>query len=88
MKTKKYKRLTLKERVVIETLLQENKTKSYIAKKLNRSRSTITREIKKWGENYSATLANWNAKDDYLNKRNKDKINTYDRLKIFVYRGL
>lgn len=88
MKSKKYKRLTLKERVVIETLLQENKTKSYIAKKLKRSRSTITREINKWGENYSATLVNWNAKDDYLNKRNRDKINTYNRLKIFVYRGL
>ncbi|WP_456377729.1 helix-turn-helix domain-containing protein, partial [Lutibacter sp.] len=44
MRAKIYKRLTLKERVVIETLLQENKTKSYIAKKLNRSRSTITRE--------------------------------------------
>ena len=88
MKVKKYERLSLKERVVIETLLQENKTKSYIAKKLKRSRSTITREVKKWGENYSAILANWNAKDDYLNKRNKDKINSYNRLKIFVYRGL
>lgn len=49
MKPNKYKRLTLKERVVIETLLQENKAKSYIAKKLNRFRSTITREINKWG---------------------------------------
>ncbi|AMC10225.1 hypothetical protein Lupro_03075 [Lutibacter profundi] len=88
MKANKYKRLTLKERVVIETLLQENKTKSYIAKRLNRSRSTITREVNKWGGDYNATLANWSAKDDYLNKRNKDKINTYNRLKIFVYRGL
>jgi len=88
MKAKKYERLSLKERVVIETLLHENKTKSYIAKKLKRSRSTISREVKKWDENYSAILANWNAKDDYLNKRNKDKINTYNRLKIFVYRGL
>lgn len=88
MEVKKYKRLTLKERVVIETLLQENKSKSYIAKTLNRSRSTITREVNKWGGDYNATLANWNAKDDYLNKRNRDKINTYNRLKIFVYRGL
>ena len=88
METKKYKRLTLKERVVIETLLQENKTKSYIAKKLKRSRSTITREVKKLGDNYDAKLADWCAKDDYLNKRNRDKINTYKRLKIFVYRGL
>jgi len=88
MKAKKYKRLTLKERVVIETLLQENKTKSYIANKLNRSRSTITREVNKWGGNYNATLADWNAKEDYLNKRNRDKLNTYNRLKIYVYRGL
>ncbi len=45
MKTKIYIRLTLKERVVIETLLQENKSKADIAKRLNRSRSTITREM-------------------------------------------
>lgn len=88
MKAKKYKRLTLKERVVIEILLQENKSKTYIAKTLNRSRSTVTREVNKWGGNYSATLADWNAKEEYLNKRNKDKINTYNRLKIYVYRGL
>ncbi len=88
MKPKKYKRLTLKERVVIETLLQENKTKSYISKTLNRSRSTITREINKWGGDYKATLSDWCAKEDYLNKRNRDKINTYNLLKIFVYRGL
>ncbi len=88
MKPQKHKRLTLKERVVIETLLQEDKTKSYIANKLNRSRSTITREVNKWGGDYNATLANWSAKDDYLNKRNRDKINTYNLLKIFVYRGL
>lgn len=88
MKPKKYYRLSLKERVIIETLLIENKTKSYIAKRLNRSRSTITREVKKWGENYDAKLADWYAKDDYLNKRNKDKINTYNKLKIYVYRGL
>jgi len=88
MKAKKYKRLTLKERVVIEILLQENKSKTYIAKTLNRSRSTITREVNKWGGNYNATLADWNAKEEYLNKRNRDKINTYNRLKIYVYRGL
>jgi IS30 family transposase len=88
MKPKKYKRLTLTERVVIETLLQENKTKNYIAKSLNRSRSTITREVNIWGGDYKAGLANWCAKEMYLNKRNRDKINTYNRLKIFVYRGL
>ena len=88
METKKYKRLTLKERVIIETLLQENKTKSYIAKKLKRSRSTISREVNKLGDNYNANLSYWCSKDDYKNKRNRDKIDTYKKLKIFVYRGL
>ncbi len=45
---KKHKRLSLKERVIIQTLLEENKFKSFIAKKLNRSRSTIAREVNKW----------------------------------------
>lgn len=92
MKEKKHCRLNLQERVVIETLLEENKSKSFIAKKLKRSRSTITREINKWvgnpGERYKAELADWMAKDDYLNKRNLDKISTYKRLRIYVYRGL
>jgi IS30 family transposase len=34
MEVKKHRRLTLKERVIIETLLKEKKTKSYIATKL------------------------------------------------------
>lgn len=92
MNTKKYKRLTLKERVIIQTLLEENKPKSFIAKRLNRSRSTISREVNKWTDGpkdkYDATLADWYAKDDYLNKRNLDKISTYNRLKIYVYKGL
>jgi IS30 family transposase len=86
------KRLTLNERIVIETLLKENKSKSYIAKQLNRNRCTVTREINNWVINptdkYSATIADFYAKDDYLNKRNKDKINTYKNLKYFVYKGL
>ena len=92
MPIKNYNRLNLKERVIIQTLLEENKSKSFIAKKLSRSRSTITREIKKWvdkpGDKYDATLAEWNAKDDYLNKRNRDKISTFPRLKTYVYKGL
>lgn len=92
MVDKKTSRLTLKERVQIETLLQEKKSKSYIANTLNRSRSTISREVNKWVQNktdkYSADLAHWNAKDDYLNKRNLDKISLYKQLKIYVFRGL
>ena len=89
---KSRKRLTLNERIVIETLLKENKSKSYIAKQLNRNWSTITREVNNWvikpTDIYKASIADFFAKDDYLNKRNKDKINTYKKLKHFVYKGL
>jgi len=92
MELKKHRRLTLKERVIIQTLLIEKKPKSYIAKKLKRAPSTITREVNKWVQkkehNYDAELAHWCVKEDYLNKRNLDKISTYSLLKFFVYRGL
>ena len=92
MEVKKHRRLTLKERVQIETLLNEKRTKAYISKRLNRSRSTISREINKLVRNpndkYDAYLSHWCAKDDYLNKRNLDKISTYKQLKFFVYKGL
>lgn len=92
MTVKKHRRLTIKERVQIETLLNENKSKAYIAKSLNRARSTIGREINKWvqnkEDNYNAELAHWNAKDDYANKRNRDKISTHSLLRFFVYKGL
>ncbi|MDO6598477.1 helix-turn-helix domain-containing protein, partial [Oceanihabitans sp. 2_MG-2023] len=61
MEVKKHKRLTLKERIQIETLLNENNTKAYIAKRLDRTRSTISREVNKWVQNkydkYEAHLA-------------------------------
>jgi len=92
MEVKKHRRLSLKERVIIQTLLKEEKSKSYIANKLGRSRSTIGREVNKFvtqqGELYDADLAHWCAKEDYLNKRNLDKISTYKALKFFVYKGL
>lgn len=91
METKTYTRLTLSERVIIETLLGEKRTKSYIAGQLGRSRSTISNELNKWKGTsfyYSAELANEYAR--YLNvaKRNKDKITLNNALKIQVYRGL
>jgi len=92
MEVKKHRRLTLKERIIIQTLLDENKTRAYIAKTLNRARSTISREVNKLvsspNEKYDADLSYWCAKDDYLNKRNLDKISTYKPLKFFVYKGL
>ncbi len=92
MEVKKHSRLSLKERVIIQTLLEENKTKAYIAKTLNRARSTISREVNKLvanpGDKYDADLSYWCAKDDYLNKRNLDKISSHSLLKFFVYKGL
>ena len=93
MEPKKYKRLTYRERVIIQTLLEEKRSKSFISKKLNRSRSTISREINKFvidskHDKYDAKLADWCAKDDYLNKRNLDKIETHKKLQIYVYKGL
>ena len=92
MLRKKTCRLTLKERIQIETLLEENKSKSYIAKTLKRARSTSTREVNKWvqtdKDKYSAELAYWCAKDDYLNKRNTDKIAIHKKLRLYVYKGL
>ena len=89
---KKNSRLTHKERIQIETLLNENKSKSYISKTLNRARSTITREVNKWVQSdrdkYSADLAHWYAKEDYLSKRNFDKISTYKQLRFYVFKGL
>ena len=92
MLRKKNTRLTLKERVQIETLLKEKKSKAYISKTLNRSRSTITREVNKWvqsdSDKYAAELAHWCAKQDYLNKRNTDKISNHKRLRRYVFRAL
>ena len=45
---RKYKRLTYNERVVIETLLEENKSPKYIANQLDRNSSTITKEVNLW----------------------------------------
>lgn len=92
MTTKKYKRLSYQERVIIETLLNEGKCHSYIANKIGRARSTVNREVNKWvkspWDKYKAELANWYAHDDYLNKRPYDKINTHKQLMFYVYRGL
>lgn len=88
----KLNRLTLSERVVIETLLAQNKNITYIANQLDRNVSSISREVKKWvkrpTDKYNAELAQFCAKENYLNKRNLDKINTHFRLKVFVYKGL
>jgi IS30 family transposase len=89
---KKHKRLSYKERVIIETLLGENRTKNYIAKQLNRNRATITREVKLWVKKptdiYKADIAHWHALELNKSKKYSDKINAFPKLKVFIYRNL
>ena len=91
MARKKYTRLTLSERVKIETLLKENRSRSYIAEKLGRSRSTIGNEVNRWVDSrffYTAELAHEYARCLNDTKRNKDKITLNNALRMQVYRGL
>src|SRR3972149_1772334 len=91
MEEKKITRLTLNERIKIETLIKEKRSKSYIAKTLNRSRSTIGDEINRWfgtSQFYNAELAHFYARIINNTKRNKDKMTLYPRLKLQVYKGL
>jgi transposase, IS30 family len=89
---RKYKRLTYNERIIIQTLLKENKSKNYIALQLNRNRSTITNEVNLWivkpTDNYNAELAHWYALETNKSKRAEDKINSHPKLKMFIYRSL
>jgi IS30 family transposase len=92
METKNYKRLSLAERIIIETLLNEKRKKSYIAIQLSRSRSTVSREINNWvirpGDRYDAHLAHWYAQDDIQSRRLQCKLDQFPRLKMAVFRGL
>ena len=91
MDKKKYERLTRVERTIIETLLKQGQKKSDIADRLDRARSTISREVNKWGKGpdcYDARLAQWLADDDYANKHSVDKLSTYPKLKKYVYKML
>jgi len=89
---KTHKRLSYKERIVIETLLRENKSKNYIALQLNRNRATITREVNLWvikpTDIYKADIAHWYALELNKSKKYSDKINTIPKLKVFIYRNL
>jgi len=84
-------RLTLNERIKIETLIKEKRSKSYIAKTLDRSRSTIGNEINRWkgsSQFYNAELAHFYARTLNNSKRDKDKMTIHPRLKLQVYKGL
>lgn len=89
---KKHKRLSFKERIIIETLLKEGKSKNYIANQLKRNRTTITREVNLWvkkpSDIYKAELAHSYALDTNKSKHCSDKINDNPKLKIFIFRCL
>ena len=66
---KKFTHLTLEDRIQIKILIRQGKKIALVAKQLNRNRSTIYRELKKWGitgdqldkkiEEYDPNLAHW-----------------------------
>lgn len=62
MMTKKYARLAFSERIEIEKLLSHNWSYSSISDQLNRSKSTIQREVAGYGRlSYKALSAEWDA---------------------------
>jgi len=60
--------LTLEERIKIKVYIEEGYNRSQVARKLGRARSTINRELEKWGivgdiknkiKDYDPQLAQW-----------------------------
>lgn len=91
MSRQKIKRLSYSERVKIETLLKEKRSLTYIANELDRSISTISREVKKWRGsrfNYNATIAHDYASTINRYKGRGTKLERNPRLKSQVYKGL
>lgn len=91
MLSQKVKRLSYSERVIIETLVKEKRTVSYIAEQLNRSVSTISRELKKWRESgfyYSAIFASEFVRITRSYNSRGTKLDKNPKLKMQVYRGL
>ncbi|PYF43103.1 IS30 family transposase [Metamycoplasma alkalescens] len=85
----KYKHLSYDERVIIETLFEQGGTISHIARVLNRSKSTISREIKR-NTNYNGIYSHKYSQYKYIARRNHKHFfkftinNVYDEFtKIF-----
>jgi IS30 family transposase len=94
---KKSKKLTLEERIQIKVYLHENYIPSTIAKKLGRARSTITRELNKWGykdkyfspNDYDLHLAYWYTLDTKSCIRKREfKLDKFPKLFEFVLKKL
>ena len=81
-----YKRLQLEERIEIEKMLAQHFSISQIALKLNRNKSTISREINKSNTPYSSLNAEaFAAGKQYDRRWRKSKINQNPELKKFIY---
>jgi IS30 family transposase len=88
METKKYTRLNKDDRVKIQTLLSVGMTISQIAKELQRSPSTISREVKKGlllpGDKYIAEQAEVCSRIYRRTRRPDSKLMTNKKLRGFV----
>ena len=82
MMTKKYVRLTFNERIEIEKLLSHKKSYADIATALQRSKSTIQRDVIKQGrDSYKAMNAQWFAVGKASNRKSgKNKIKVCEAL--------
>lgn len=91
---RKAKKLTLEERIKIKTFLECLLIPSQIAKKLDRHRSTITRELNKWGikknhQDYDPHLAQWFSIDNFgVVHRNEVKLEKNPKLLKLVIKKL
>jgi IS30 family transposase len=83
-----YKRLTLRERIKISEQLACGKKKSQIACLLNRARSTVTRELKGWEENYDPLKAHEYASKLAGMRNETRKLEKNRRLKGYVMKKL
>ena len=85
-----YTRITNKERIEIEKLLSHNKSFTEIGLQLNRHKSSISREVKRWGrEDYKSIEAQLeSALQSSQRRHNKTKLNECSDLKKYVLGGL
>lgn len=85
----KYKRITFEERVKIELLLEQRKTKAEISRTLDRHKSSITREVNRWVQNprdkYKAQLAHFYAEDELKGHRTGSKILANSFLQFYIH---
>ncbi len=89
-KTRKWY-LSFEERKLIEKMLREKISKREIGKILERGKSTICDEVKRYSTPhswYSATLAQKQFLKGQLRKGNKKKIERNERLKQYILNGL